>query len=59
MAQTKEQVEKYYRLNLLWCSKCLKSLTPDTAWIPNDMNDNRIFCLDCAPGDAIRSKDTI
>jgi len=57
--QTKEHVKQYYKLGQLWCNNCLKDLTPDTTWIPNNMDDNRVLCLDCAPDDAIRSKDTI
>lgn len=53
----KERIEKEHKLNLLWCSKCLRDLTPNDTWIPDDTHDGRIFCYECAPTDAIRLKD--
>ena len=45
--------------NLLWCTVCLKDLTRDEIWLSDDMRDNRYYCFDCAPNDAIRAKDII
>ena len=46
-----------HRQGLLWCTQCLRDLTPDQVWIPDDMRDGRLFCFDCAPDDALRAKD--
>jgi hypothetical protein len=59
LAHTKECIENQYKGKVLFCGKCLKDLTPDEVWLPDDMHDGRIYCYDCAPGDAIRNKDRI
>uniref|UniRef100_A0A6M3IXL8 Uncharacterized protein n=1 Tax=viral metagenome TaxID=1070528 RepID=A0A6M3IXL8_9ZZZZ len=51
----KQTIEKYHKLNLLWCSKCLKQLTPRDVWLSDNTGDNRLFCLNCAPDTAIRA----
>jgi len=57
--QTKASIENYYKGEVLWCTKCHKSLTPDDIWLPDDTHDGRIYCYTCAPDDAIRYKDLI
>ena len=54
---TKERIELYNRLNLLWCSVCVRDLVPDNVWLADDCRDGRLFCYECAPDDAIRAKD--
>lgn len=56
---TKERIDRDYTLSLLWCTKCLRNLTPDEVWLSDDTRDGRRFCFNCAPDDAIRLKDTI
>lgn len=48
------RVEALYRQGLLWCTECHKNLTPADLWLPDDMNDGRLLCYDCAPDDALR-----
>lgn len=54
---SRQRIEALHRQGLLWCSKCLKNLTPAELWIPNDMQDGRLLCYDCAPKDALRWTD--
>ena len=54
---TKERIDLYSRINQLWCSKCVRDLTPDNTWVPDDTQDGRLFCYGHAPDDAIRAKD--
>jgi len=42
-----------------WCTVCLKHLNYDQIWLSDDTRDGRHFCYSCAPGDAIRAKDTM
>ena len=42
---------------LTWCSECLKTLQPGEVWLPDDKNDGRNLCFDCAPSNAVRFKD--
>ncbi len=55
----KQKVESYNKMQVLWCSKCLKDLSPDKVWVSDDRRDGRLLCFDCAPDDAIRVKDLI
>lgn len=54
---TKERIEQDERIKMLWCFKCLKRLTLETTWVPDDTHNGRTFCIDCAPDSAIRAKD--
>ncbi len=41
------------------CSQCGNELERDQVWIPDDMDDKRVYCYHHAPDDAIRLKDTM
>jgi len=42
-----------------WCTICLKDLEWEEIWLSDNMDDNRLFCLEHAPDDTIRAKDTM
>jgi len=42
-----------------WCTVCLRKLEYTQIWLADDLRDNRNYCYDCAPQDAVREVDRI